>query len=121
MKTGPALSRKGRKTPDRICDLTLYVFDQTPKSALAVANLNRICHENLEDKCRITLVDIKTSPLLAKTGQVVAVPMLEKTFPLPRRRVIGDLSNRERVLAGLNLPPMIRNDARTAHSLPGRP
>ena len=102
MKTRSA--PKMRKPPDRICDLTLYVYDQTPKSAAAFANLKGICHGNLEDKCRITLVDIKKSPLSAKENEIVAVPTLEKTFPFPVRRVIGDLSNTERVLAGLGLP-----------------
>ena len=67
------------------------------------------------------MIDIERSPRLAKENQIVAIPTLVKTFPLPMRRVIGDLSNTERVLAGLDLPPMIKNDVRITHQLHGRP
>ncbi len=86
-----------------IFDFQLYVAGKTAKSILAFTNLTRICHELLEDKCHITLIDILKNPQLAKTGQIVAIPTLVKTFPLPMRRVIGDLSSTERVLRGLDI------------------
>jgi circadian clock protein KaiB len=114
-------TRKGKKPPDKIWNLKLYVIDRAPKSIAAFTNLTRICHEQLEDKCRIEVIDIERSPRLAKEREIVAIPTLVKTFPLPMRRVIGDLSNTERVLAGLAMPPMIKNDVRTTHYLRGRP
>jgi len=113
-------TRKEKKPPDKILDLKLCVIDQTMKSVAAFTNLRRICHEQLEDKCRIQVIDIERSPRLAKGNEIVAIPTLVKTFPLPMRRVIGDLSNTERVLAGLELHPMIKNDVRITHQLHGR-
>ncbi|MFB3886061.1 MAG: circadian clock KaiB family protein [Thermodesulfobacteriota bacterium] len=104
MKARPASrTRKGKKLPPKTWDLRLYVIDRTLKSVAALSNLQRICHEQLEDRCRISVIDIEKSPKLAKEDQIVAVPTLVKAFPLPARRVIGDLSNAERVLSGLDL------------------
>ena len=86
-----------------IFDLRLYVAGKTAKSIAAFTNLTRICQEHLEDKCHITVIDILRNPRLAKAGQIVAIPTLVKTFPLPIRRVIGDLSNTESVLKGLHI------------------
>jgi circadian clock protein KaiB len=121
MKTGPvSKTRKDKKPPDKIWDLKLYVIDRTMKSVAAFTNLRRICHEQLDDKCSIEVIDIERSPQLAKESQIVAIPTLVKTFPLPMRRVIGDLSNTERVLAGLELHPMIKNDVQITYQLHGR-
>jgi len=114
-------TRKDKKPSDKILDLRLYVIDRTLKSIAAFTNLRRICHEQLEDKCSIEVIDIKKSPQLAKESQIVAIPTLVKTFPLPMRRVIGDLSNTGRVLAGLGLYPMNKNDARITRPLHERP
>ena len=108
-------TRKDKKPPDMLLDLKLYVSDRTQKSVAALANLTKICHEHLEGKYRISVIDVEKRPNLAKERQIVAIPTLVKTFPLPMRRVIGDLSNTERVLAGLELPPMIKNEARITH------
>jgi circadian clock protein KaiB len=122
MKTGSvAKTRKDKKPADRTCDLKLYVIDRTLKSTTAFTNLTRICHERLEDKCRISVIDIEKSPQLAKENQIVAIPTLVKTFPLPMRRVIGDLSNTGRVLAGLDLSPVIKKDVPITHRLHRRP
>ncbi len=111
MKTRSASrTRKDKKSPGKAWDLKLYVIDRTLKSTAALTNLKRICHEQLEDKCNISVIDIERSPNLAKDSQIVAVPTLVKIFPLPERRVIGDLSNTERVLSGLDLRPAILND-----------
>ncbi len=106
MKTRSATSKQeGKEEPDRLCDLRLYVTNRTPKSVAAVTNLKGICRKHLEDRCRIEVIDIEKNPESAKEGQIVAVPTLVKTFPLPVRRVIGDLSNTVKVLAGLKLCP----------------
>ena len=105
MKPEPASKLpKGKGPPDKLWDLRLFVTDQTPKSITAFTNLTKICHEHLRDKCRIDVIDIERRPHLARKNQIVAIPTLVKTFPLPMRRVIGDLANTERVLAGLDLP-----------------
>lgn len=122
MKTGSvSKTGKGKRPPDEIWDLELYVIDRTLKSVAAFTNLTRICHDYLEGKCRIEVIDIERNPRLAKETQIVAIPTLLKTFPLPMRRVIGDLSNTERVLAGLDLQPMVKNDVRITHQLHSRP
>ena len=114
-------TRKDKKPLGKIYDLRLYVIDGTLKSVAALTNLTRICHELLEDKCRIAVIDIERNPQLAKESQIVAIPTLVKIFPLPMQRVIGDLSNTERVLAGLGLNPMIKNDIRITHQLHAKP
>ena len=103
-------SRKGKKPPDEIWELRLYVTDGTPKSVAAITNLTTICHEHLADKCRIAVIDIEKSPRLAKESQIVAIPTLVKTFPLPMRTMVGDLSNTDRVLVGLDIHPAIKNE-----------
>ncbi len=105
-------TRKDLKSKGKVWDLSLYVIDRKLKSVAAVANLTKICHEQLEDRCRIKVIDIERSPRLAKENEIVAVPTLVKTSPLPVRRVIGDLSNTERVLAGLDLRPAIKSGVR---------
>ncbi|RPJ04992.1 MAG: circadian clock protein KaiB [Deltaproteobacteria bacterium] len=122
MRTRPvSKTRKDKKVPDKIWDLKLYVIDRTLKSVAAFTNLTRICHDHLEGKCRISVIDIEKRPGLAKENQIVAIPTLVKTFPLPVRRVIGDLSNTERVLAGLDLFPVIKKNVPITHRLHGRP
>ncbi len=108
MKARSAPKTKRTKKPqNKVWDLKLYVSDQTPKSAKAFANLKRICKEHSEHKYHISKIDIEQSPRLAKENDIVVVPTLIKTFPLPMRRVIGDLSDTGRVLAGLDLRPAI--------------
>jgi circadian clock protein KaiB len=114
-------TQKDKRIPDKIWDLNLYVIDRTLKSTTALTNLRRICHEQLEDKCRIQVIDIERSPRLAKENEIVAIPTLVKTFPLPMRRVIGDLSNTGRVLSGLDLHPVIKQDIQRTLRLRGRP
>jgi len=112
---------KHKKRQGNAWELDLYVIDRTLKSVTAFTNLTRICHECVEGKCGIAVIDIETSPRLAKENQIVAIPTVVRTFPLPVRRVIGDLSNTERVLAGLDLPAMIKNDVQMALQVHGRP
>ena len=86
-------------------NLRLYVAGQTPKSIAAFANLKKICEEHLKGKFRIEVVDLLKNPQLAKGDQILAVPTLVRKLPVPIRKIIGDLSNTERVLVGLDLRP----------------
>ena len=86
-------------------DLRLYVAGQSAKSIAALANLKRFCEENLAGRYRIEVVDLLQQPQLAKTDQIVAIPTLVRKLPEPIRKIVGDLSNRERVLVGLHLAP----------------
>ena len=76
---------------------------QTPKSLTALANLRRICEEHLQGKYKIEVIDLMANPRLAKDHQIVAIPTLVRKLPQPLRRVIGDLSDTERALVGLEL------------------
>ena len=83
--------------------LRLYVTGMTPRSARAIKNLRAICDEYLAGRYDLEVIDIYQQPLLAKGEQIIAAPTLVKKLPLPVRRIIGDMSNRERVLVGLHL------------------
>jgi circadian clock protein KaiB len=84
-------------------ELRLYVAGQTPKSRTAFANLKAICEEHLAGKYTIDVIDLMVNPTLARGDQIVAVPTLVRKLPEPIRKIIGDLSNTERVLVGLDL------------------
>jgi circadian clock protein KaiB len=88
--------------------LRLYVAGQTPKSIAAVDNLNRICEEHLAGRYRIEVVDLLVNPKLAAGDQILAVPTLVRHLPEPIKKIIGDLSNEERVLVGLDVQPPIK-------------
>jgi len=90
--------------------LALYVANWRPKSHAALTNLKRICYEHLEGRCQIAVIDLEKSPGLAKKMEIIAIPTLVRRFPLPMRRVIGDLSNTERVLERLGMSLMIKSD-----------
>ena len=83
--------------------LRLYITGMTPRSARAVKNLQAICDEYLEGRYDLEVIDIYQQPVLTKGEQIIAAPTLIKKLPLPMRRIIGDMSNRERVLLGLDL------------------
>jgi circadian clock protein KaiB len=83
--------------------LKLYIAGQTPKSITAFANLKQICDEHLKGCYQIEIVDLLENPTLAKGDQILAIPTLIRKLPEPVRKIIGDLSNTERVLVGLNL------------------
>jgi circadian clock protein KaiB len=86
-------------------ELRLYVAGQTARSTAALANLRRICEERLAGKYSIEVIDLLERPQLAQGEQIVAIPTLERRLPEPVRKIIGDLSNTERVLIGLDLRP----------------
>jgi circadian clock protein KaiB len=83
--------------------LRLYIAGQTPRSIAAFANLKRICEEHLAGRYRIEVIDLVQNPQLAAGDQILAVPTLVRRLPEPVRRIIGDLSNAERVLVGLDI------------------
>jgi circadian clock protein KaiB len=83
--------------------LRLYIAGQTPKSLTAFANLKRLCEERLKGRYAIEVVDLIEQPRLAKDDQILAIPTLVRRLPPPIRKIIGDLSNTERVLAGIGL------------------
>jgi circadian clock protein KaiB len=88
-----------------VWELRLYVAGETPKSIAAVANLNRICEEHLPGQFRIEVVDLLQHPQLARGDQILAIPTLVRKLPNPVRKIIGDLSNTEKTLVGLQLRP----------------
>lgn len=84
-------------------DLRLFVSDQTPRSAAAFANLKRMCEEHLAGHYRIEVIDLLEQPQIAKEEQIVAIPTVVRRSPLPPLRVVGDLSNAQKTLRGLQL------------------
>jgi circadian clock protein KaiB len=91
---------------DATWELKLYVAGKTPKSLTALKNLKNICEEYLEGKYRIEIVDLLKKPQLAEGDQIFAVPTLVRKVPVPMRKIIGDLSDQEKVLVGLNIVPV---------------
>jgi circadian clock protein KaiB len=110
-------SRKAPAEPKQdFWQLRLYVAGQTPKSITAFANLKKICEEHLAGKYHIEVVDLLQNPGLARGDQILAVPTLVRRLPEPIRKIIGDLSNTERVLVGLDLRPLLPPRPRSARS-----
>jgi circadian clock protein KaiB len=88
-------------------ELRLYIAGQTPKSVLALKNITRYCRQHLAGKYTIEIIDLLVNPLLAEGDQIFAIPTLVRKFPEPLRKIIGDLSNEEKVLVGLNIRPVV--------------
>lgn len=86
--------------------LKLYIAGQTPRAIAAFANLKKICEEHLERKYHIEVIDLLVNPQLAKGDQILALPTLVRKLPEPIKKIIGDLSNTERVLVGLDIKPL---------------
>jgi circadian clock protein KaiB len=91
------------KRPDKEWELRLYVAGQTPRSLAAFANLKKICEEHLAGEYHIEVIDLLKNPQLASGDQILAIPTLVRKLPEPIRKIIGDLSNTERVLVGLDI------------------
>ena len=91
--------------PQEMVALRLYVAGQSPKSVLAIENLRRVCSEYLPGRYTIELIDLVEQPKLAKGDEIIAVPTLVRRLPEPIRKIIGDLSDTEKVLVGLQLRP----------------
>lgn len=98
-----AKRQKSNESSDVLWELRLYIAGKTPRAAFALQNLKRLCEEHLPGCYEIEVIDLLTTPQLAKGDQIVAVPTLVRKLPEPVRKIIGDLSNTERVLVGLDL------------------
>ena len=98
-------ARKSSKSRADFFDLRLYVAGQTNRSIVALANLQRICDEHLEGRYRIEVIDLLEHPQLARGDQILALPTLVRKLPEPIRKLVGDLSDTERALVGLDLRP----------------
>jgi len=102
-------SKKSTRTNSKVQDtsdvieLRLYVAGQTRKSLLAIANLQKICAEHLAGRYKIEVIDLLKNPTLARGDQILAIPTLVRKLPRPLKKIIGDLSNTERVLVGLDV------------------
>jgi circadian clock protein KaiB len=111
MKTKKEISDKIKtgNTPDTAEKdkwiLRLYIAGQTPKAITAFTNLKKICEEKLDGKFSIEVIDLIKNPQLGAEDQILALPTLVRKLPVPVRKIIGDLSNTERVLVGLDLLP----------------
>jgi circadian clock protein KaiB len=99
-----ALSRKPARASYELC---LYVAGNTPKSAVALENLKSIAAAHLEGKYSIKVIDLVKHPALARGDQILAIPTLVRRVPAPLRKIIGDLSDTERVLVGLDIKPHV--------------
>jgi len=95
--------------PDEMFDLRLYVAGQTPKAVRAFANLRKICDEHLAGRYRIEVIDLLEDPQLGRGDQILALPTLVRRLPEPIKKIIGDLSNTERVLVGLDLRQRLKD------------
>lgn len=105
-KTGaPKVPKKASNKEDK-WELRLYIAGNTPKSLAALANLKKYCEQHLCDKYTLEIIDLLKHPQLAAGDQILAVPTLVRKVPVPVRKIIGDLSNAEKVLVGLDLKPL---------------
>ena len=91
------------RPPGKLWQLRLYVMDSTPKSVAAFSNLKKFCETHLKSRYRITVIDLLKHPHLAKGDQILAIPTVVRRLPKPVRTLIGNLSDTERVLIGLDL------------------
>ena len=108
--------QEGLEPEGKLWELRLYVAGQTPNSLAAFANLKKICEEHLAGNYRIEVIDLLENPTLARGDQILAVPTLVRKLPEPVKKIIGDLSNTERVLVGLDLRPVNNNKERPIFS-----
>lgn len=104
MKKNAAL--RSVQTVPKAWELRLYVAGQTPKCLTAFANLKRLCEAHMAGEYRIEVIDLLKDPQLAQGDQILAIPTLVRKLPEPIRKIIGDLSNTERVLIGLDVRPL---------------
>ena len=105
MKTAKPKSRTKRKAASSQYALRLYVAGQTPRSLQALSNLKRICEEYLSGNYRVEIIDLLKRPQLAAGDQILAIPTVVRAIPKPARKIVGDLSDTERVLMGLDVRP----------------
>jgi circadian clock protein KaiB len=103
MKKKAKINGKSAANHAPVLQLRLYVAGQTPKSLAALPNLKRICADHLEGAYHLEVIDLIKNPQLAQGDQILAIPTLVRNLPVPMRKIIGDLSNVDRVLVGLDL------------------
>jgi circadian clock protein KaiB len=103
MKKKTKVNGKAAADHAPVLQLRLYVAGQTPKSLAALSNLKRICGEHLEGAYELEVIDLVKNPQLAQGDQILAIPTLVRNLPVPIRKIIGDLSNVDRVIVGLDL------------------
>jgi circadian clock protein KaiB len=103
MKTKTAKAAASRRSPDKLWQLRLYVTGETSKSLTAFANLKKFCENQLKVRYRIKVIDLMKHPHLAKGDQILAIPTVVRKLPKPVRTIIGNLSDIDRVLVGLDL------------------
>ena len=99
----------GKPSDEKYC-LRLYVTGNTPKSNRAITNIKRICEEHLQGRYSLEVIDIYQQPVLAKGEQIIAAPTLIKKLPLPLRKFIGDMTDTDRILLGLDLRPVKKTE-----------
>jgi circadian clock protein KaiB len=99
------LEKSSQSLDKEVYVLRLYVAGMSPRSIVAIENVRRICEENLKGRYELEVIDIYQQPQYAKKEQLLAAPTLIKKLPLPLRRLIGDMSNKDRILIGLDLVP----------------
>jgi circadian clock protein KaiB len=97
------MTASGEEDAPEIYQLSLFVSGATPRSTRAIDNLRKVCEEELKGRYVLEVIDIYSNPEAVRENQVIAAPTLIKQLPLPVRRIIGDLADKERVLKGLNL------------------
>lgn len=105
MKKSPQKKSAAKAGASDFYRLRLYIAGQTPNSVTAIANLKKICEEQLKGKYRIEVVDLLEKPQLAKGDQIIAIPTLVRRLPPPVKKIIGNLSKTESVIVGLDLKP----------------
>ena len=106
IKTKNAAKKSPVKEKEKKYELRLYIAGNTPKSMTALANLRKYCKQHLGDQYRLEVIDLLVHPQLAAGDQILAIPTLVRKVPVPIRKIIGDLSNEEKVLVGLDLRPI---------------
>lgn len=102
-KKASVKSKVSRNGDANFFELRLYVAGQTPKSLAALSNLKKICNEHLTGRYKLHVIDLVKTPQLAQGDQILAIPTLVRNLPMPIRKIIGDLSDLQKVLVGLNL------------------
>ena len=104
-KAAQPLTVEGQQPAEERCLLRLYIAGRTPKCVTALENLKRFCEEHLAGQYEIEIIDLLEHPRLAKDDQIIAIPTLVRKLPEPLRKIIGNLSDTERMLVGLDLKP----------------
>ena len=111
-KPKPASMKPPKAAADQaVWDLRLYIAGRTPKSVAAFANLKKICEQHLMGRYQIHVIDLLKQPQLAKDDQILAIPTLVRMLPAPMKKIIGNLSDTERVLVGFDLRPRVLEEA----------